>query len=76
MVRRGIKQGDRQESSLFESQLNQQETPRPVELPHGGAKVSTTPDDTNKLNAGNYPFIFSRIQIWANLSRCFILSLT
>jgi len=69
MVRRGIKQGDRQESSFFESQLNQQETPRSVELPHGGAKVATTPDDTNKSNAGNYPFIFSRMQILPNLSR-------
>ena len=58
LVRRGIKQGDRRESSLFDSQLitlNQQETPRSTELPHGGAKGAGTTDETNKSNAGNYP---------------------
>ena len=62
LVRRGVKQGDRRESSLFDSQLitmNQQETPRSIELPHGGMKGSnggggaSTADDTNKPNTGN-----------------------
>ena len=65
LVRRGIKQGDRRESSLFDSQLitlNQQETPRSVELPNGGTKGGNNvgggggADDANKSNTGTRPF--------------------